>query len=110
MFMTNGFGRTTRSFADSDSLDRVSKGWDASSPHPAVEFRYRCVCPTHVLCREFLVRKEELEHLLEGFSGIDRVEVDYSSHLSGREARAVCSDGGTTATVTFARVSLEVKH
>lgn len=60
------------------------------------------------------MRQEELKRILQDFSGIEQATVEYSTWdynttsdlLLG--SRGVCSDNGTTATVTFDSISMEV--
>lgn len=63
--------------------------------------------------------QEGLKRILQDFSGIERTTVEYSTWASSPTedswsqattglARGVCSDNGTTATVTFESISIEV--
>lgn len=63
-----------------------------------------------------LRRKEELRDILQEFSGVDRVGVAFSASPGKRGAKGsrgrggVCSEHGTSVTITFERVSLEVSR
>lgn len=69
--------------------------------------------------------KGELERIIQDFSGVERAVVEYQTWAAATAAAAaagefgatlvvsdkgVCSDNGTTVTVTFESVSLEVGH
>lgn len=56
-----------------------------------------------------------MERILQDFSGVEQTSVEYSTWTAdddiateGVNNKSVCSDNGTTVTVTFAAASLEV--
>lgn len=71
--------------------------------------------PTHVSSLWLkLSHQEGLKRILQDFSGIEQATVEYSTWNSNSTndlllgSRGVCSDNGTTVTVTFDRISMEV--
>lgn len=61
--------------------------------------------------------QEGLKHILQDFSGVERVSVEYNTAVTrenwattGLRNKGVCSDDGTNVTVIFESVSLEVGH
>lgn len=70
----------------------------------------------------FLTEQEEMRRIIQDFSGVERTTVEYQTWAAYAAAAAgesgailvssdkgVCSDNGTTVTVTFDGVSLEVR-
>lgn len=80
--------------------------------------------PTHVSSLSLkLSLQEGLKRILQDFSGIEQATVEYSTWASNTTtggtgsakttdlllgSRGVCSDNGTTVTVTFDSISIEV--
>lgn len=71
--------------------------------------------------------KREMKRIIQDFSGVERAAVEYQTWSAATTTAAaaaagglgatlvpsdkgVCSDNGTTVTVTFERVSLEVRN